>query len=263
MNQRMMVVLAFAAFLSIGASLLSGVSVQPCYSSSSDGTDSSSPPAPSAVEEPPSPPQPMAPPGEFKAPPLQMVAPGVYEFGGIRILKREGRVEFPSTVNMDRGLLEYLLVGQSGKLHESLLRTNVEPYCLQIALLLLGLEGTTNPLSGQGDPRKPEGDPVSIWIEVKEKDKIRKLRVEEWVVNIQDKSPLKPMEWVFTGSTIVDGVFMAQVDRSIIAIFHDPAAIIDNPLSGGDNDKIWHVNEGHVPPPGTDVTVILQKESRK
>jgi hypothetical protein len=192
-----------------------------------------------------------------------MLAPGVFELGGVRILKKEGRVELPSTVNMDRGLLEYLLVGQSGKLHESLLRTDIEPYCLQISLLLLGLEGTTRPLSGQGDPAKPEGDPVTIWVEWDHKGEAKKARIEEWVTNMEDKTVLKPMHWIFTGSMIMDGVFMAQVDRSMIAIYHDPVALIDNPLTEGASDKIWFVNEGHVPPVGTPLTVVIQRELPK
>jgi len=74
-------------------------------------------------------------------PVLTMISPGVFEMGGVRIVKSERQVEFSAVVNMNRGLLEYLIVGASGKVHESLLRTDTEPYCLHIALLLLGLEG--------------------------------------------------------------------------------------------------------------------------
>jgi len=90
----------------------------------------------SALVAPPRPPPPV---GETMAPPppLKMVSPGVYEMGGCRIVKKENRVEFPAEVNMDKGLLEYVIVGNSGKVHESLLRTAISPYALQISLLLL------------------------------------------------------------------------------------------------------------------------------
>lgn len=201
----------------------------------------------------------MEPKRNINAPPIKMITPGIFEMGGVQIDKNEGRIEFNAVVNMQKGLIEYLLVGDSGKSYESLLRTSVEPYSIQIALLLMGLEGTNHPLAGQGDPRKPEGDPVRIKIKMDNKGKIEELPIEQWIFDKQDMAPLKPMDWIFTGSFINNGVFMAQVEKSIVAVFHDPAAIIDNPLPEGASDEIWFVNEKAVPQPGTEVTVIIEK----
>lgn len=205
-------------------------------------------------------PLPAEPPREISAPPLKKIGPGLFEIGGVRIIKEKGRIEFPAEVNMDKGLLEYLIVGNSGKLHESLLRTEVEPYSIHIALLMIGLEGTANPLGQQGDPRTPEGDPVSIWAQGTGKDKIR---IEQWVALGEKRSPMKPTNYIFTGSLISNGVFMAQTEKSIAALFRDPVAIIDNPMPEGASDEIWFVNEKQMPPIGTKVTVVIQKESKK
>jgi hypothetical protein len=228
------------------------------------------PPSPEGGPHPMPPPPPSMPgppmdPGrQMAAPPLKMIAPGVFEIGEVRIFKKEQKVEFPCAVNMGKGLLEYAIVGDAGKLHESLLRTRVEPYSLQIALLLLGLEGTTNPLAMQGDARKPEGSPVTLWVQWKDGDQIRKARIEEWISNRQEGAAMKPTQWIFTGSVVTaEGVFLAQVERSIVAIYHDPVALIDNPLPEGGSDKVWFVNEEKVPAPGTDVTVIVHKEAAK
>lgn len=209
---------------------------------------------------PPPPPPPMGEARQFTPPPIKTIVPGEYEIGGIHILKKEKRVEFPCKVNMDKGLLEYVIVGSTGKVHESLLRTDVEPYSLQIALLLIGLEGTNNPLSRQGDPATPTGDRVNIWLRWKDGDQVKKARIEEWVVVGQEsKKQMQETQWVFTGSMVHDGVFAAQMEKSIAAIYHDPAALIDNPLPEGDSDKVWFVNEGKVPPVGSDVTVTIEK----
>jgi len=197
----------------------------------------------------------------IKPPPLKQVAPGVFEIGGVKITKQAERVEFTAVVNMNQGLLEYLIVGSSGKLHESLLRTEVEPYCLQIALLMIGLEGTTRPLAAQGDPRRPEGDPVSIGVSWQEAGRSKKARIETWIARGTPTGKLQPMHWTFTGSVVSNGIFMAQVEQSMVAVFHDPAAIIDNPLPEGGSDDIWFVHEQAVPPLGTAVTVIIQKET--
>jgi hypothetical protein len=172
-------------------------------------------------------------------------------------------VEFDAVVNMNEGLLEYLIVGNGGKTHESLLRTEAEPYNIQIALLMIGLEGTMNPLSEQGDPRIPEGNPVTIWLRWEHDGKIENFQIERWVVNKNSGGVLSPMNWIFTGSIISNGAFMAQVEKSIVAIFHDPVALIDNPLKEGASDEIWYVNEKEAPPVGTKVTVTIRKAGKE
>ena len=40
------------------------------------------------------------------------------------------------------------------------------------------------------------------------------------------------LHWVFTGSLVRNGRLAAQVTGSIVAIFHDPVALIDNASRG-------------------------------
>jgi hypothetical protein len=201
------------------------------------------------------------------APPIKEIAPGVFEIGGVRIIKKENRVEFPAQVNMANGLLEYLLVGAGGKLHESLLKTDIEPFNLQVALLLLGLEVTAKPLREQGDPAMPQGDPVNIWVTAQKGDIATKLRIEEWVVikdNAGATSPMGQTDFIFTGSIVNNGVFMAQLEKSIVAVYHDPVAMIDNPAPLGGSDDVWYVNQQSVLPVGTNVIISIQtKKGRK
>ncbi|MFZ5758242.1 MAG: YdjY domain-containing protein [Thermodesulfobacteriota bacterium] len=204
-------------------------------------------------------PAPPPPPAEemiAPPPPLRMIEPGIYEMGDIRISKEKQRLEFPAEVNMDKGLLEYVLVGNSGKVHESLLRTGVSPYALQISLLLLGVEGSLNPLTQQGEARQPQGGRVAVRVAWQEGGKEKKAEVEEWIS--KGDKPAGAIPWVFTGSVVMDGVFMAQVEKSIIALFHDPIALIDHQLAEGTSDEIWQV-AGNVPPVGTKVTVVIEK----
>jgi hypothetical protein len=205
-------------------------------------------------------------PGDLLSQPIEKVAPGVYKIGDITINKNAQAVTFPALVNMDKGLLEYLIVQSRGKTHESLLRTKVEPYHLQIAFLLLGFEGSDKPLRFQGDPEKPKGDPLDITISYQNKDgKATEIKAQEWVAK-GTETGLKPtgdMEWAYTGSVVLDGRFLAQIEASIAAVFHDPAALIDNVTEGGESDKMWFVKEGAVPALGTPVTVIIKKKSKK
>ncbi len=223
---------------------------------------------------PPNPDQNVPPPSQkLEVPPIKNISPGVFDVGGVRIVKKENRIEFPAQVNMNKGLLEYLIVGPGGKVHESLLRTSIEPYSLQVSLLMLGLEGTTNPLQGQGDPRSPQGDPVTIWIIVKKGDTSKKMRIEDWVVlkNNEGKTrPMKHTDFIFTGSTFYNGIFMAQMEKSIVAVYHDPVALIDNPLPEGglnpyqsQSNEMWSVNQKDILPIGTDVMVSIEAKKIK
>lgn len=191
--------------------------------------------------------------------PLQEIGPGVYALDEIKIYVKDGRIEFPAKINMAEGLLEYLLVGEQGKVHESLLATPVQASNLQIALLMLGLQGTKNPLSMQGEARIPEGSPVRIRVRLQNDQQKKTIAVEEWIINRSSGKVMSPMDWIFTGSIINNGQFMAQVEKSLVAIFHDPVAVIDNSLEEGSHDEFWFVNKGMVPAVGTEVTLVIQK----
>ena len=65
-----------------------------------------------------------------------------FTVGKITVDKRARTVRFPAKVNMAEGVLEYLLVTDKGKTHESLLATAVSPYQLNIAMLLIGARPT-------------------------------------------------------------------------------------------------------------------------
>jgi len=218
---------------------------------------------PVAVPPPPGMMPPPPQPGElpdrhtFRVSPVEQVAPGLYRVGDIVIDKKERTVSFPAEVNMDKGLLEYVLVRTGGKTHESLLRTRVEPYNLQVACLLLGIEGTTTPLAFQGAPETPKGDTVALSIHLPTGVPIKP---EQWMVRTVDgvNRDLSDLRWVFTGSVVTSGRFAAQAEGSIISVFHDPAAMIDNASAGGESDKIWFVKEGAVPPVGTPVTLVIK-----
>ncbi|MBI5056097.1 MAG: hypothetical protein HZB61_05735 [Nitrospirae bacterium] len=219
--------------------------------------------------QPPVPAVPVGKPPVQKAPPAQVVeklAPGVYRIGEIQINKKMHLISFPAQINMDKGLLEYLLVNTGGKVHESLFRTKVQPYDMQIAFLLLDFEGTEHPLKEQGSAEIPKGEPVVINITYNNKEnKMVQAKSEDWITiknKDEQKNPAN-LEWVYTGSVVYNGQFLAQVSGSLIALFHDPAALVDNASPGGESDEVWFVKEGVVPPVGTPVTITIKAKTKK
>ncbi len=91
---------------------------------------------------------------------------------GIRLFKKEKRVELDTVIGVRRGFIEYLVCQKGmGKDHESVFYCEAKPRDIQFALLMLGLKQGlpgTGP-KAQGDPTPPTGDPVEIivrWTEV-------------------------------------------------------------------------------------------------
>jgi len=193
-------------------------------------------------------------------PEVTRLGQGIYRIGEIRIDKNERSLSLPAEVNQRQGLLEYLLVRIGGKTHESLLRTKVEPYHLQVAFLLLGLAPTDKPLAFQGDPERPRGKPVQIFISYRDAaGREMRVKAEEWVARKSGETvqPAGRLEWVYTGSAVVNGRLIAQNEGSIIATYHDPVALVDNASAGGESDKVWLPLASRLPPVGTPVTVTV------
>ena len=201
---------------------------------------------------------------QANAAPFIQVSPGVFRLGDIEINKKNKTIAFPAEVNMSRGLLEYVLVRVGGKTHESLFRTKIEPYNLQIAFLLLGFEPTDRPLRMQGDQDKPKGEPIEISITYDKVGKAVTIKPEEWMIKkVKDKdTDIKKLDWIYTGSMVMNGYFMAQMEGSIIAVYHDPVTLIDNASEGGESDEVWFVKEGVTPSPGTSVRMTIKGKNK-
>lgn len=209
--------------------------------------------------------------GEDAPPPakpvVREVSPGIYEVGKVRLDQKELSISFPGNLNMKRGLLEYLLVNPKGSAHESLLVTDVEANDIHVAMLLLGAKGgtvTAEAPPAQLDARyfrtapKLTGDTVVISVKWMEKDVEKTLPIEDWLLNEVTKKAIEHGPWIYNGSMIYEGRFLAQVEGNLVALVTTPTALINNPRKGNDNDLMWNVNGETTPGVGTPVVIIFK-----
>jgi len=193
--------------------------------------------------------------------PLKQIGPGLFQIGQVHLDKQARSITFPARVNMTNAAIEYLIVTKYGKTHESLLRTDAEPKDVNVAMLLLGAKGSTDALPE--DPSKSiPGDAVAIEVSWKEKGREKRVRIEELVFNVQTKKSLSKGPWIYNGSRVENGAFLAEQEGSIVSLITDGTALVNNPRAGRENDELCEVNSKTVPPLDTPVEVrfILQQK---
>jgi len=190
---------------------------------------------------------------------LQKIDENIYTLEDIKIDLANKEITLPAEVNMDKGIIETILVGPQGKLHETIFKTSTQPSYIQTSLLLLGLESGQNMEPGNFNI-KPKGDSLliyAIWSDSLGKQHTE--RVERMVWNIPKKREMLNTYWIFLGSKIINGQFVADSEQNIIRTYHDPFTIIHNPLPTNTDDTFYEVNKSLVPPKGTKIQIIIKK----
>jgi hypothetical protein len=210
-------------------------------------------------------------PAQIPSPPphLREVSPGIFDYKGILLDKQHGQISFPAMVNQREGLIEYLLVNEKGKVHESLFSTRALPVDLHVAMLLVGLKEDEHANANESVPPsaidsaylqaapKLKGSDVRISVTWTDGSQRRTMAAEDWILNLQTNQPMAPGPWTYNGSLVQDGVFLASEELSIIAVITDPTALVNNPRAGYDNDEIWQVQDKVVPPLNTPVELTI------
>jgi hypothetical protein len=207
--------------------------------------------------------------------PLRMVEPGIFEVGKVRLDQRRRNITLQAVLNRDQGPMEYFLVTAYGKTHESILKTRAAPYDIHLAMLLLGADGSGNgdfpgsPTNGIAGPvvhpskEIIPGSKVAISVKWKTPQGDTQRSAEDLVYRDDNKTVMDSGSWVYNGSLIIRGRFLAQNDGSIISLVTDPVALINNTGPGHDNDLIWAANTNNLPPPNVPVEVTITLEETK
>lgn len=194
--------------------------------------------------------------------------------GGITLRKSTREISFDATVNQAGGLIEFLLVTDKGKIHESLFSCAIRPTDLNIAFKLLGYPTSPELFELTGPDHRPTGKFPEVPEEVKSGARLAisaswqhgggtTVRpVNELVKNTSTGSPMPSGPWLYTGSLIHQGVFRAEATGDLIAVFSNPTAMVNYPGDARTNDEVWSVNPGTVPAKGTPVRITIQPLSK-
>lgn len=192
-----------------------------------------------------------------------------YQVGEVVFDEKSREIRFPARVNMTEGQLEYLIVHVNGKVHESLLSTEISPTHLNFAFTVLRYHSShelyrlPNETGGTSD-KSPEvsaevkaGARVNIHVEWTEDGKTRRFPVNELIQHGVKATAMPAGPWVYGGSDFFEGKFIAETTGDIAAIFLSQAALLNYPGKDNDNDDVWTPFPKRVPAEGTNVSVII------
>jgi hypothetical protein len=196
----------------------------------------------------------------LKYPKIFRTSTGSHQFGLIEIDQDKREFSFPAVCNQTSGLVEYALVHEDGKTHESLFRTKVSPKLIHASLLLLKekpqpaffsfVEANSSKLI-----QMPE---IEIRVEWEHNGSIHQTSMNSMVLNQTDNRELSESAFVFTGSKVVEGTYLAEMDGSIVAVYHDNRATLNSRDLNSNSDDVWIANESKMPPKNLPVLVRFQ-----
>jgi len=173
---------------------------------------------------------------------------GDVQVGKLHLHRRERCISFPAEFVENVSVLEAVIATPEGRLHEALLAADVSPLQLQAMLYLLGLENGAR----IGNKSVRQGDLVDLDVEwtnaagVKEREPI-----ESWIIDSRAKAPMQRTGWVFVGSGIKDGQFLADAEGNICINYSVGSTILDTPDPAGADDTIFELNDKKKRPPKT------------
>lgn len=222
----------------------------------------------------------------------------VISLPGIEVDLQSREIAVNGEVCIEQGVLEYVAVAAGGKEYESIFSLDCRPSHLHVAMLIAGYQagelapGLLGDYSPEADPAAnipPEGAPqgtappqvyweeaagsqptrVVIDVEVRTEEELwERYPVEHFLVDRRAGTHPQRLTWAFTGSffhrdtTTGFEVFIADVEKSLVALWYDPSALLNpredmgNPYRGDASGL--EVDATTLPKRGTRVRFILR-----
>ncbi|MGF1449992.1 MAG: YdjY domain-containing protein [Opitutales bacterium] len=229
---------------------------------------------------------------------IQPLTDGRVDVGGVIVDPKARTATVPVKLNLDAeftadftmdattGLrrvsgepVEYLLVHENGKSHESIFTTTVRPWALHTALLLLGLEQASKTADQVKAPSAiddaflataplPEGPIITIGLSLPD----GAMAVFPGSATVQPRAawaavwPTEPPvaiifgsnPWRYNGSYFIEQAFIAEVDGSFVSLITDPAALINSTHPLRTDDDRWRANPNLLLEPGDPAILVFR-----
>ncbi len=195
--------------------------------------------------------------------------------GNILIHKTSKDISFPVKLAIKDEIIEYLLVTDFGKTHETLLVTEASAYHLNIALKLVGYKESKELFRVYDESGLPSSEFFVEKEEIKaaarfnlfltwEEDGVEKeSNINTLIQNRVTKKQAEIRPFVYSGSFLSGGHLLAHQTGNIIAIFTDPASLANFSNKGHEDDTLWYPFKKNLPPNDAILTLTIKKHIPK
>lgn len=146
----------------------------------------------------------------LKALGAKKISAGLIKLAGITIDNNKKEIRFPAEINLRNGIIEVLVCTKRGRTHESLLITEIDPFKLQLALILAGAENGTRNLK---DSKHKHGTIFKVMVQP---ESGKGEPIENWLFNSETKRKMNPVKWIFVGSSFRKNSCLATKEGNLI-----------------------------------------------
>ena len=196
-------------------------------------------------------------------PAVQPAAPTVGKLPHVEFDGRRKQVRVECEMLAVDAPLEFFCCVKGTNDYEAMIRSEVKPSDLHLALLAIGLK-PGQPLQYSEAAKRwipPQGPPLQMSLEYEKDGRMVSVSAWKWMRDVKTKKPAPPFTWVFTGSRVMpDGKYAADVTGYLVSIVNFDLTVIDIPqLASSSNDLLeWERNPDTTPKAGTKVTMVLE-----
>jgi hypothetical protein len=192
-----------------------------------------------------------------------------YQLGNIILNRKNREIRFPAKVNMISGHFEYLMVHQTGYIHESFLVTDISPGLINLAFNCLRYTPSQELFYELDDTGHPTGihpevpmrvrayARVEVEVEWLENGITHRSTVTDWFENFSTKAPLPPGPWLYTGMSVAGEKSIPQLSPNAFSSQLHRESMLNYPHANDEEEALWYASSKHFPPVGTAMTVII------
>jgi hypothetical protein len=195
---------------------------------------------------------------------------GSMQIGEIIFDPKTRQIRVPCSINMTEGLLEFALVHQNGKIHESLLITTASPLHANIAMKMLRYtpspelyyiekeKGVSSGKFPKVEEETSKAARINLFVEFDKEGKKVTLPLRDLILNEVTQKSMETDEWIYGGSLIYDGKFYAETSGDFASIFVSRGSLILYAGKNNENDEVWSAHTKRLPEVGTKATLIIE-----
>lgn len=215
---------------------------------------------------------------------LKKINETTYQLGEVIIDKKNRTISFPAEAEITAAgdleevdSVEYVVVTDAGKIHETLFVTKARPIHLNIAFKLLGYKENKSlfrefegnfptdkyQITSEEDKAKSYFTTTVSWTDLQTKE-MHSHNLNDLLFTAETKKTFAQdkVKWSYGGSFIHQGKFAAEISNDLIAILTDRAAVANYVGKNGEQGTIWLPVTEKLPAKGTIVTITITPDSQ-